>query len=70
MIVEVTHKNEEATEVTRVARIAEVRNEYLKIHFEGWPYHEDYWCLPDSTDVHPYCWHSMYQKTFEKPRGL
>ncbi|WAR23653.1 LMBL3-like protein [Mya arenaria] len=42
--------------LVRVATIAEVENNMVKIHFDGWLDVYDYWLEEDSPDIHPPGW--------------
>ena len=42
--------------LVRVATISEVENYMVKIHFDGWAAHYDYWLDDDSPDIHPPGW--------------
>lgn len=43
--------------MTCVATIAGIQqNLKLLIHLDGWTSKYDYWCDPDSTDIHPVGW--------------
>ena len=54
-----------------VATISEVdRNGRLLIHFDGWGENYDYWCEPDSTDIHPMGWCKERRQKLEKPKGV
>lgn len=53
-----------------VATIREVRNRRLLIHFDWWPEKFDYWCSPDTTDIHPPMWCGKNGKRVEPPYGM
>ena len=50
-----------------VATIKEVRKRRLLVHFDGWSDKYDYWCSPDTANIHPPMW---YQKKVEPPHGM
>lgn len=58
--------------LTCVATIKEVntRNKKLLIHFDDWSDDYDYWCKPDTTDIHPPMWCSKKGKELQKPQGI
>jgi hypothetical protein len=39
-----------------VATINDISNGQLLIHFDGWTDRYDYWCQPDTPDIHPIGW--------------
>ena len=42
--------------LVRVATVAEVEGNLIRIHFDGWDDCYDYWLDDDSTDIHPPGW--------------
>lgn len=52
-----------------VATITDIRNGQLLIHFDGWTNRYDYWCRPDTTDIHPVGWCKRHGKELQKPKG-
>jgi len=52
------------------ATITEVRNRRLLIHFDGWPDKYNYWCSPDTTDIHPPMWCGKNGKKVQPPYGM
>ena len=53
-----------------VATISEVSSEgELLIHFDGWTSTYDYWCYPDTTDIHPKGWCKDNHNTLQPPNG-
>ena len=52
-----------------VATIVEVRNRRLLVHFDGWSDKYNYWCSPDTTDIHPPMWCGKNGKKVEPPYG-
>ena len=54
-----------------VATISEVdeNTDRLLIHFDGWGAEYDYWCEPDSTDIHPVGWCVKKNIRLQKPNG-
>ena len=53
-----------------VATIADIKDEQLLIHFDGWSVDYDYWCKPDSTDLHPKGWCSSHRVKLQAPAGI
>lgn len=41
----------------------------LLVHFDGWSEKYDYWCEPDSTDIHPPMWCGQHGRRVEKPNS-
>ena len=62
-------KDRKNPHLTCVATIADIQNGHLLIHFDGWSNSYDYWCLPNTTDIHPPMWSSKHDKRLEKPKG-
>lgn len=56
--------------LTCVATITKVQDGQLLIHFDGWGREYDYWCQPDSQDIHPVGWCSAHGKDLQQPNGL
>ena len=53
-----------------VASIKSIKpNGHLLIHFDGWSDGYDYWCNPDSTDLHPAMWCNKHQMKVHPPKG-
>ncbi len=53
-----------------VATVSDVKsNGELLIHFDGWTTTFDYWCKPDSTDIHPRGWCKKQTIVLEPPHG-
>lgn len=52
-----------------VATVSEVENGQLLIHFDGWTKTFDYWCKPDTTDIHPVGWCKKVHHHLQKPKG-
>ncbi|XP_017768367.1 PREDICTED: lethal(3)malignant brain tumor-like protein 3 isoform X2 [Nicrophorus vespilloides] len=42
--------------IIRVATVEELRENQLRIRFDGWPDRYSYWVDDDSTDIHPISW--------------
>ena len=63
-------KDRKNPHLTCVATIADIQNGHLLIHFDGWSNSYDYWCLPNTTDIHPPMWASKHDKKLEKPKGI
>lgn len=55
--------------LTCVATIQDIRDGQLLVHFDGWPGSYDYWCPPDSTDIHPQGWCSKHGLKLQAPKG-
>ena len=53
-----------------VATITDIKDEQLLIHFDGWSVDYDYWCKPDSTDLHPKGWCSSHRVKLQAPAGI
>ena len=55
----------------RVATIADIKDDQLLIHFDGWGPRYDYWCKPDSTDIHPkgWCGKNGRRSDLQPPKG-
>ena len=53
-----------------VATITDIKDEQLLIHFDGWSIDYDYWCKPDSTDIHPRGWCSSHGVKLITPAGI
>lgn len=53
-----------------VATITDIKDEQLLIHFDGWSVDYDYWCKPDSTDLHPKGWCSSHRVELQAPAGI
>ena len=53
-----------------VATITDIKDEQLLIHFDGWSMDYDYWCRPDSTDIHPRGWCSSRGMELQAPAGI
>ncbi|CAH1795646.1 unnamed protein product, partial [Owenia fusiformis] len=51
----------------RVARIAEVNNHKIKIHFDGYPAESDFWLDCDSVDIFPCGWCKETGHPLESP---
>ena len=52
-----------------VATITDIRNRRMLIHFDGWSDDYNYWCTPDTTDIHPPMWCSKNGRKLEPPKG-
>ena len=52
------------------ATIAEVRNRRLLVHFDGWSDNYNYWCSPDTTDIHPPMWCGKNGMQVQPPHGM
>ena len=64
-------KDRKNPSVVCVATVSDVNsNGELLIHFDGWTKTYDYWCKPDSTDIHPRGWCQDNNKDLQKPNGI
>ena len=52
-----------------VATINDIRNGKLLVHFDGWNNSYDYWCEPDSMDIHPIRWCHQRGRALQAPHG-
>ena len=53
-----------------VASIIDINDDdELLIHFDGWSAEYDYWCKPDSTDIHPPMWCNKHHRQLQPPQG-
>ena len=52
-----------------VATIADIKNGKLLIHFDGWTNRYDYWCEPDTMDIHPMRWTHQRGRDLQIPYG-
>lgn len=52
-----------------VATIADIKDEQLLIHFDGWTSKYDYWCAPDCVDIHPVGWCEENGSPLQAPKG-
>ena len=52
-----------------VATITNTKDGQLLIHFDGWSNAFDYWCKPDSTDIHPAMWCGKRGQSVQPPKG-
>ncbi len=41
----------------------------LLIHFDGWSETYDYWCKPDTADIHPPMWCSKNGRQLQPPHS-
>lgn len=56
--------------LTCVATITDINSKgELLIHFDGWTTTYDYWCRPDTSDIHPKGWCSKNQVSLQPPFG-
>ena len=53
-----------------VATIADMKDKQLLIHFDGWSSGYDYWCSPESTDIHPKGWCRDHIRPLQPPNGV
>eukprot|EP00117_Sycon_ciliatum_P024546 scpid10559/ scgid4377/ Lethal(3)malignant brain tumor-like protein 1; L(3)mbt protein homolog; L3MBTL1 len=52
-----------------VARISGVEGSSMLIAFDGWSEKYDYWCSPDSDDIHPVGWCDRFGFQLQPPKG-
>ena len=62
-------KNRLQSGVVGVATIDRIADGKLLIHFDGWNSKFDFWCSPNSTDIHPAMWTGKHSMKVEPPRG-
>ncbi|XP_032565653.1 lethal(3)malignant brain tumor-like protein 4 isoform X3 [Chiroxiphia lanceolata] len=53
----------------RVATIVDKDNHRIKIHFDGWDPHYDFWVDADSPDIHPVGWCAKTGHALQVPLG-
>ncbi|XP_068892233.1 lethal(3)malignant brain tumor-like protein 4 isoform X6 [Aphelocoma coerulescens] len=53
----------------RVATIVDKDNYRVKIHFDGWDHHYDFWVDADSPDIHPVGWCDKTGHALQVPLG-
>ncbi|NXI23069.1 LMBL3 protein, partial [Sterrhoptilus dennistouni] len=53
----------------RVATIVDRDNHRIKIHFDGWDHHYDFWVDADSPDIHPVGWCDKTGHALQVPLG-
>ncbi|XP_057258935.1 lethal(3)malignant brain tumor-like protein 3 isoform X4 [Pezoporus wallicus] len=53
----------------RVATIVDKDDHRIKIHFDGWDHHYDFWVDADSPDVHPVGWCAKTGHALQVPLG-
>ena len=49
------------------ATITEIRDNRLRIHFDGWSDKFDYWCESTSLDIHPVGWCKKHKHKLQPP---
>ena len=52
-----------------VATITNIKDGQLLIHFDGWSNRYDYWCKPDTPDIHPIGWCDSKGRELQPPKG-
>ena len=62
-------KDRKNPELICVATITEIQGNRLLIHFDGWTKYYDYWCEPDTVDIHPIGWCEDNGHELQKPSG-
>lgn len=53
--------------IIRVATVAEVKENSIKVSFDGWPPRYSIWVDTDSTDIHPVGWCTKTGHPLEPP---
>ncbi|NXD26542.1 LMBL3 protein, partial [Spelaeornis formosus] len=53
----------------RVATIVDTDNHRVKIHFDGWDHHYNFWVDADSPDIHPVGWCDKTGHALQVPLG-
>ncbi|XP_072895429.1 lethal(3)malignant brain tumor-like protein 4 isoform X1 [Hemitrygon akajei] len=51
----------------RVATVADTDDQRIKIHFDGWSHHYDYWLDADHPDLHPAGWCAKTNHPLQPP---
>ncbi|KAM9320144.1 lethal(3)malignant brain tumor-like protein 3 [Gastrophryne carolinensis] len=54
----------------RVCTIVEREENRIKLHFDGWSSHYDYWVDTDSPDIHPFGWCAKTGHALQLPPGV
>jgi len=54
----------------RIARVVDVRNNELKIIYDGFNKNYEHWVENDSPDIHPVGWSSQTNHPIEIPPGI
>jgi len=54
----------------RIAKVVDVRNNELKIIYDGFDKKYEYWLENDSPDIHPVAWSSKTNHPIEVPPGI
>jgi hypothetical protein len=62
-------KDRQHPSIVSVATVANVKDGRLLIRFDGWSSRYDYWCRPESTDIHPPHWCSKNHRELHPPKG-
>ena len=52
-----------------VATVANIKDDQLLIHFDGWTSRYDYWCSCDCVDIHPVGWCGESRRQLQPPKG-
>ncbi|XP_065844588.1 MBT domain-containing protein 1-like isoform X2 [Oscarella lobularis] len=52
------------------ATITEIRDNRLRIHFDGWSDKFDYWCESTSLDIHPVGWCKKHKHKLQPPPSI
>lgn len=63
-------KDRQNPTMIRVATVTDIQHQKLLIHFDGWTSHQDYWCDPDSKDIHPVGWCEEGERKLQAPKGI
>ena len=62
-------KDRKNPELICVATIIGIEGKRLLLHFDGWNEYYDYWCEPDTVDIHPIGWCEEHGHELQKPCG-
>ena len=63
-------KDRKYPSLTCVATITDINEKgELLIHFDGWSNEYNYWCEPDSTDIHPPMWCGKHHRELQPPNS-
>jgi len=54
----------------RIAKVVDVRNNEIKIIYDGFEKIYEYWVEDDSPDIHPVGWSSQTKHPIELPPGI
>ena len=63
-------KDRQYPTLTCVASITDINTSGdLLIHFDGWNNSYDYWCKPNTTDIHPPMWSGKTGRQLQAPNS-